>query len=55
MKIRTALFAVALTLAPGIAAAWDCGSKALETAALTCAEGSSYDDARGICVLAPTS
>ena len=55
MKIRTTLAAIALMLTPGLAAAWDCGSKAMETASLTCAAGLVWDDARGICVEKPTS
>jgi hypothetical protein len=55
MKLKTTLAALALVIAPGLAAA-QCsyGEKASVTAS-ACGEGQVYDAATASCVLKPTS
>lgn len=52
MKIKMTLAALALTLSPGLALAYECNSSKymMETTAMSCAEGSVMDAETGTCV-----
>jgi hypothetical protein len=54
MKTRTILAALALALAPTLAAAY-CSEPKQSTSANACAEGQVFDAATGTCVTAPTT
>ncbi len=54
MKLKTTLAVIALALTPGLAFAQCAGDKMNETAA-SCMPGASWDDAKGACVVNPTS
>ncbi|MEZ5798396.1 MAG: hypothetical protein R3D63_13500 [Paracoccaceae bacterium] len=54
MKILPALAALFLALLPGFALAEGCGH-AGDKSAMSCAEGHVWDEARGTCVLQPSS
>jgi hypothetical protein len=55
MKIRLLLAALAITAAPSLAFAQCSSSKAHETTAMSCAEGTSWDAASQTCVPAASS
>lgn len=50
MKMKTLLAALALTVAPGFALAYSCNFDRIDTASMTCAEGSAWDAATQTCV-----
>lgn len=55
MKLRIACVAVALVMAPTLSLAMvGCGSKHSKQA-MSCAAGTSYDEATGTCVADPTT
>jgi len=55
MKTKTLLAALALTLAPSLGLAQGCGFGHIETQAMSCAEGTTYDAEKQICVPKATS
>lgn len=56
MQIKTALAALALCLAPALALAEGChGTMMKDVTASSCPEGAVWDQAKGLCVLQPSS
>jgi hypothetical protein len=55
MKIKTTLAVIALTLAPSFAFAQCSGDKMKEVTAASCVPGAVWDEAKGACVINPTS
>jgi len=53
MNTKIILAALALTFAPGIASAMGCGSDHIKQTS-SCQSGTSWDEASGTCVAAPT-
>jgi hypothetical protein len=55
MKIKTTLAVIALTLAPSLAFAQCNSEKMKQETAASCAAGATWDEAKGACVMNPTS
>lgn len=55
MKAKTAIAALALALMPGLALAQGCSHARPDQTAMSCAEGMVWDEAKGTCVLQPSS
>lgn len=55
MKIKTALAALALTLAPALALAEGCRNDTMKQQASSCVEGAVWDAQKGQCVVQPSS
>jgi len=55
MKIKTTLAVIALTLAPTMTFAYCNGDKVKQETAASCAAGATYDEAKGACMINPTS
>ena len=55
MKTSTLLAAIALALMPSLALAVRCSEGMPATTASSCIEGAVWDEAKGQCVLQPTS
>ncbi len=55
MPTKTTLAAIALALLPTLAQAQGCHERTKDVTASSCKEGSVWDEAKGMCVLQPSS
>jgi hypothetical protein len=55
MKVPQTLAALVLILAPAVALAQGCHGDRSQQSAMSCAEGTVWDEATGTCVLRPSS
>lgn len=55
MKIKTTLAVIALMLAPTMSFAYCNGDKVKDETASSCVAGATWDEAKGACVLTPSS
>ena len=55
MKTKVLLAALALSVAPGLALAYSCNMNRIDTASMTCAEGTMWDAETRTCVPLNTS
>ena len=55
MMLKTTLAAIALALMPTLALAGGCHGEAKDITASSCKDGAVWDQARGMCVVQPSS